>query len=172
MDEQEQQLTDEYLALLAKTGLDAKWPAIEFTPGHYGGEHVAFNQDGSTSMIRSDRGQEYEVERYKDRYKLLAALCSGATWEVAKYDVQAPPNTHTHELQEMTHTRQVELLGRIDPQWADECKHNWRKWCKVRDRMYAQDIKRDREGKISVVLLYLFCAAVIALAIYITQFAG
>ena len=47
MNEQEQRLTDEYLALLAKTGLDAKWPAIEFHPGHNGGEHVEFNADGS-----------------------------------------------------------------------------------------------------------------------------
>lgn len=172
MDDQEQALTDEYLALLGQTGLDAKWPAIEFDAGHYGGEHVAFNRDGSTSLIRSDRGQEYETERFKDRRKLLAALCRGATWEVAKYDIQAPPDTHTHEQQEMIHERQVELLRRIDPQWADETKISWRKWCKVRDRMHARNIKREKETKFSIFLVYAFSILIVALAIYITQFAG
>lgn len=167
MDPREQALTDHYLDLLARTGEDFAWPPIEFAPGHEGGEHVEFNEDGSWTTLVTDRGQEYHHQHYTDRHELMFGLCARATWDAAREQVREP-DLDARERERRTQARQAELMGRIDPEWSGRLARNYQKWRQVQARMDAADAiqgKLNRKGQIMVYLLYLFCALVVGLAV-------
>lgn len=167
MDPREQTLTDHYLDLLARTGEDFAWPRIEFAPGHEGGEHVEFNEDGSWTTVVSDRGHEYHQQNYTDRHELMFSLCARATWEAALAQV-CVTGLDARAREQRIQARQIELMGRIDPKWSGRLERNYQKWRRVQARMDADDAIRDRLNRKSEImgyLVYLFCALFVGLAV-------
>lgn len=164
MNSRKQTLTDHYLGLLSRTGEDYSWPGIQFTPSHDGDEHVEFNEDGAWTTVVTDRGQEYRKERYTDLHDLMFGLCARATSYAARQGVREP-GLHAHELEDRTQARQVDLMRRIDPEWAKRMKQNYAKWRKVRARMVASDAARERLDRISVRMVYLVCALIVGAAV-------
>jgi len=161
----QQALTDDYLALLAKTGEDRDWIGIDFDAGHIGADHFAMNDDGIWEMINSDRGNQYIVERFLDRSDLMFTLCSIGTWEAAKYEVEAPPNTHWHMLEELYFAQQLEWMSRIDERWGQRLKGRRQKMLRLRAQEKPWDTGETRRARayeigayIFSALLFIFCA--------------
>jgi hypothetical protein len=171
MDPRARALTDHYLDLLARTGEDFAWPPIEFVPGHEGSEHVEFNEDGSWTTLVTDRGQEYRHRNYTDRHDLMFSLCARATWEAALEQVREP-ELDARVLEQRTQARQVELMGRIDPEWSGQLERNYRKWRRVRVRMDATDAIEDRLNWKGQIMVYLICALVLGLAVSLVWWTG
>ena len=171
MDPRARALTDHYLGLLARTGEDVAWPAIEFVPGHEGGEHVEFNEDGTWTTIVTDRGQAYRHKHYTDRHDLMYGLCARATWQAALQQVREP-GLDARALEQRTQARQVELMGRIDPAWSGRLERNYQKWRRVRARMDVTDAIEDRLNRKGQILVFLICALVLGLAVWLVWWTG
>lgn len=171
MTPREQALTDHYLGLLSRTGEAWPWPDIPFTPSHDGNEHVEFNEDGTWSTVVTDRGHEYRRERHTDLHDLMFGLCASATWEAARRTIDEP-DLHAHELEDRTQARQVDLMRRIDPDWADRLKRNHAQWRQVRSRLTALDAVSEWFHGRSARAVYLGCALVIAAAVSLIWLTG
>lgn len=164
MDPREQALTEHYRELLSRTGEDHPWPDILFLPSHDGIEHVEFDDDGTWSIVVTDRGHETEREHHTDLHSLMFGLCARATWEAALRSVDEP-DRHQHEIQDRAHAAQIELMGRIDPAWASELERNYAKWRSVRARMAAADSVDEAMSRLPVAIVYFVCALVVGGAI-------